>query len=48
MNYLKQTVMASLMALTAASGLQATAADDAPIIEKPVVKVENGQFTRVA
>ena len=37
--------MASLMALTAASGLQATAADDAPIIEKPVVKVENGQFT---
>ncbi len=45
MNYLKQTVMASLMALTAAPGLQVSAADDAPIIEKPVVKVENGQFT---
>ena len=44
MNYFTQTVMASLTALTAVSGARAAEAE-APLIEKPVVKVENGQFT---
>ena len=44
MNFNKTTIMASMLALMGVAACN-NASDDAPLIEKPQVTVENGQFT---